>query len=365
MILTVDEYNALEREGKKGLSNRFLEAFQPEFFSNVGFPTRIEDDKEVYKFLDSMHDGRMQWYYEDKNMQYSPTYEEFEIIKEISESIYQVSKDVYGRGVVVKAPMLCSMNLLRRLKYLGANDIPTVFEIGGGTGILGAMIYRLGYRYISTDITQAFYITQNNRWERLYPGCGEECTGDMDGLNEMEGKILHIPYWKLWELRNNDLEADIIVSNHNLAEMNERALRFYLQYAKQLMRNSEYKLFVAQSPGNTRFRKVDYLLSTFDAMGFALLYSERHFAVFALKDKKQIMPVHMGDLMRKESYQNVFPICGNPLDKTAEKIYLAERNMRDEQKVSLKEMEAYFRLLDEHVDSPDEEFIHYCGYSFI
>ena len=72
MILTVDEYNALEREGKKGLSNRFLEAFQPEFFSNVGFPTRIEDDKEVYKFLDSMHDGRMQWYYEDKNMQYSP-----------------------------------------------------------------------------------------------------------------------------------------------------------------------------------------------------------------------------------------------------------------------------------------------------
>lgn len=227
------------------------------------------------------------------------------------------------------------------------------------------MLYRSGYRYISTDITQAFYITQNNLWERLYPGCVEECTGDIDGLNEIEGKIVHIPYWKLWELRNSNLEADIIVSNHNLAEMHERALRFYLQYAKQLMRNSGFKLFVAQSPGSTRFRNVDYLLRTFDTMGFALLYSERQFIVFALKDKKQIMPVHLGDLMRTQSYQNAFPICGNPLDKTVEKIYLAERNVHDEQKVSLKEIEQYFGSLDDHVDTPDEEFIHYCGYSFI
>lgn len=223
-----------------------------------------------------------------------------------------------------------------------------------------------GYKYISTDITQAFYITQNNLWERLDPGCVEECMDKVDGLNEADRKkILHIPYWKLWELRNADLEADIIVSNHNLAEMHERALRFYLQYAKQLMRNSEYKLFIAQSSGSTRFRNVDYLLNTFDAMGFALVYSERHFVVFALKDKKQIMPVHLGDLMRKESYQNAFPVCGNALDKTAEMIYLAERNMRDEPKVPLNEIKEYFSSLDGQVDSPDEEFIHYCGYSFI
>lgn len=131
MFLTVDEYNALEREGKKELSNRFLEAFQPELFLNAGFPTRIEDNNEVYKFLDSMHDGRMQWYYEDKNMQYSPTYEEFELIKELSKDIYHISKDVYGRGVIVKAPMLCSMNILRRIKYLSGKSQPVVFELGG------------------------------------------------------------------------------------------------------------------------------------------------------------------------------------------------------------------------------------------
>lgn len=77
------------------------------------------------------------------------------------------------------------------------------------------------------------------------------------------------------------------------------------------------------------------------------------------------MPVHLGDLMRKESYQNAFPVCGNALDKTAEMIYLAERNMRDEPKVPLNEIKEYFSSLDGQVDSPDEEFIHYCGYSFI
>lgn len=245
----------------------------------------------------------------------------------------------------------------------GVDLRPTIFEIGGGNGILGVMLHDSGYRYISTDITQAFYITQNNLWEGLYPDSVEECTGSVDGLNEIApGKMMHIPYWKLWELRNSDLEADIIVSNHNLAEMHERSLRFYLQYAKQLMRNSKHKLFVAQAPGYTGMRKVDYILRTFDEMGFALLYSEREFIVFALKDKKQIMPVHFGDLMRKESYQDAFPICGNPLDKTASMLYMAEQDVRDEKKVPLQEIEEYFKSLDENVDSPDEEFVHYCGY---
>lgn len=109
----------MEKEGKKQLPNRFLESFQPEVFLNVGFPTRIEDDCEVYKFLDSMHDGRLKEYYEHRNMNCAPTYKEFELIKKLAKNIYSFSKSTYGKGIVVKAPMLCSTHILRKINCLG------------------------------------------------------------------------------------------------------------------------------------------------------------------------------------------------------------------------------------------------------
>ena len=368
MFLSTDDYNTKEKEGKKILSNRFLEAFQPELFEKVGFPTRISGNEEVYKFVDSMHDGRLKRYYGGYNLEFAPTFEEFETLKTTAKDIYQFTKERYHRGIIVKAPLLASINMLRRIKYLGGGKekLPKIFEIGGGNGILGILLHRAGYCYISTDITQAFYLTQNHLWEGLETDCVVECMDSLENLNDIdEHKMMHIPYWKLWELRNNSLEADIMVANHNLCEMHERSLLFYLQYAKQLLRNSEYKLLIAQAPGSVRFRNVDYLLNTFKRMGFELLYSERFFAVFALNNKKQTVPVRLGVLMRKESYQRAFPVCGNRLDKTAAMIYAAEQKIRDEEKVSLREIEEYFHILDGHIDSPDEEFIHYCGYEEI
>ncbi|GFI16221.1 hypothetical protein IMSAGC009_01385 [Lachnospiraceae bacterium] len=116
MILTVEKYNFFEREAKNHLSNRFLEAFQPVTFNEIGFPTRIDKEEEVLRFFDTMHDGRLQWYYKD--FDYAPTHEEFKIIKILAKNIYDLSKKRYGRGIIVKAPMLCSMNVCRRLNCL-------------------------------------------------------------------------------------------------------------------------------------------------------------------------------------------------------------------------------------------------------
>lgn len=370
MFLTVEQYNTYEEEGRQNVPNKFLEAFQSENFETVGFPSRIRNSKEIYKFLDSMHDGRLRFYYEDKNLACAPTYEEFETIKTLSKDIYDFSAETYGRGVVVKAPILAMSKVCRKIKALSElnvceENMPTIFEIGAGNGVLGIMLHRLGYKYISTDVTQAFYLEQNNLWEGLDPDCVMECFDCIDNLKDIDkDKMIHIPYWKLWELRNTNLEADIVVSNDNLLEMTEMALRFYLQYSKQLMRNSEYKLFVAWHPGSALLRQVDYLLPLFDEMGYALLYSERFFVVFALKDKKQILPAHIGDIMAREHYRKAFPVWGNPLDKTAAMIYKANQKAHDEPKVPLAEIEKYFYSLDKNPDTEDEEFIHYCGYEW-
>ena len=92
-----------------------------------------------------------------------PTEEEFQRIKDFGNKIFDYTSESYNNGIVVKAPLLSSANAVRKIKALtNPNNVPTIFEIGGGSGILGAMLYKEGYSYISTDITQAFYITQNN-----------------------------------------------------------------------------------------------------------------------------------------------------------------------------------------------------------
>ncbi|GFI16222.1 hypothetical protein IMSAGC009_01386 [Lachnospiraceae bacterium] len=231
------------------------------------------------------------------------------------------------------------------------------------------MLHNAGYSYISTDITQAFYLTQSYLWEGLFPGCVDECIDSVDDLGRVGAqKMLHIPYWKLWELRNSNLEADIMVSNHALAEMHPRSLRFYLQYGKKLMRNSDYKLFVAQCPGGLIKGNIEYLFDTFNTMGYALLYSENDFIVFSLKDKQGILPADIRGLIKKLSLTpNTydFPQYQNVLDETASGFYSAEQKIKNETKVSLQELMDFFYSLDGNVDSPDEEFVHYCQYDCI
>ena len=139
MFLTAAKYNSSEKEGKRYLPNRFLEAFQPITFDKVGYPSRIENEVEVYRYLDSMYDLRLKEYYKSEECDYAPTEEEFTVMKGVAEKIYQFSKEKYNRGIVVKAPMLNSMNVLRRIKCLtdrNSENFPTIFEMGGGFRVI-------------------------------------------------------------------------------------------------------------------------------------------------------------------------------------------------------------------------------------
>ena len=42
------------------------------------------------------------------------------------------------------------------------------FEIGGGSGMLGHMCHRLGFKYSNFDITQSFYTFNSTIFEAMY-----------------------------------------------------------------------------------------------------------------------------------------------------------------------------------------------------
>lgn len=365
MFLNVEYYNNEESIKKWELPNRFLQAFQPEIFEKIGFPSKINSNKEVFRFIDSMHDGRLDYYYNIEKMQ--PTRLEFEKIKELCKDISGYTCKRYSKNIIVKAPLLTATTAVRIIKALtDANNIPTIFEIGGGSGMVGAMLHKEGYPYISTDITQAFYITQNNLWEGLFPDKVEECFEMPVELKDTD-KIYHIPYWNLWKLRESELEADIIVANHCLAEMHEYSLRFYLAYGKQLLRNSKYKLLIAQAPGTLKFRNMEFLMRTFWVMGYELLYSDSTILVLSLQEKENSMPIDYSEWLSEYKNSNLvyLPEIENLNDDSAALIYKFKKQINKEEKVSLDEIKNYFYSLGKNTDTPDEEFIHYIGYKFI
>ena len=152
MRISVKDYNEAENKGRVGLSNRFIEAFAPDTFERVGYPTRISEDSEVIKYIDSMHDLRLRRYIE--NYKFAMKQPEFDTFKEITKLIYDRSKKEYGRGVLDKSPLLLGIHAMRKIKCIeeavtqgcsqNTKEKPRIFEIGAGSGSLGGCCLKKG-----------------------------------------------------------------------------------------------------------------------------------------------------------------------------------------------------------------------------
>lgn len=404
MELKVETYDNNEAEAKSRISNRFIEAFQPETFQDVGFPGRIKKEIETYRYIDSMHDGRLEMYFKC----FSPTQNEFDIIKDMCLRVNEYSKKRYGKGITVKAPLLSSVNAFRKIEqitgYLGGVK-PAIFEIGPGNGMLGAMLHKAGYPYAATDITQAFYLEQNHLWNGLYPGQVVECVEET--MSDLSSKsICHIPYWKLWQYRNRDMGVDIMMSNHALTEMHENSLRFYLEFGKSIMKSSKIRLFVAQWPGCALKHSWNTVVSAFEDTGYKMVYNKDSYYIFHLvsipkKGKAENLLDADADtpltkarqripVPAKKRYLEVKKIVPVPVktrilgiknafeeqvrkqaiiarrieatkNKLSEHIDSAEEKVTREPKVKYGEMKAFFEGVSDSYDTPDEEFVHYIG----
>ena len=53
----VDEYNQAERAGRATVSNRAIESFSLEVFNTLGYPCRIDDESELWRYHDVMNEG--------------------------------------------------------------------------------------------------------------------------------------------------------------------------------------------------------------------------------------------------------------------------------------------------------------------
>lgn len=225
MPLSIEAYDAAEQEAKCGLSFAEIMAFAPQTFEKLGFPHRVKDERELVRYADWNRDAGNQQYFWPNHFFGGPavetkyTLDEIEVMDRVRDQAVEVTRKM-GRAVRPLCGPFAQLGLFRIIQTLRTNyfgkDAVSVFEVGPGTGYLGAMLINRGDRYSCMDNAQALYLWQ----ERLLSPLGAQC----------------VPWWQF--LRTDPLPADIVVSNTNLGEMTGDALKIVIYRAKQMLQNS-------------------------------------------------------------------------------------------------------------------------------
>ena len=216
--LTPQAYDDAERTARKELSNRIVEAFQPVTFGGFGYPVRVDDIEELWKYVDVMQERRFE--HDFLHLLGGLTEHEFALFKRVNEAVLGLSLGYFGTPMVARGSLLRAINTYRHLRYLTGDERPTILEIGGGSGYLTALLALDGYPVIAHDVTQAFYLYQHLLWSELAPGgVRQEAAGgaSLSRLaNPTPGQVLHLPWWQFYDpaFDGTALSAGLITCNH-------------------------------------------------------------------------------------------------------------------------------------------------------
>ncbi len=295
---SVEDYDRAERDAKSRLSNRAIEASSAVTFEHTGYPTRVDTTAALWRYADVMQDGRAKASFD---LLGGLTKREFTLLRQITMRAARLTAAHTDKRIVPKdAPLRALMSYRQIAAWkTGAK----VFEIGPGSGYLGALLDADGFDYCSTDITQAFHL-----WQGV-----------------LLGKPVQMPWWDWIDIARPDAQVDVIVANHCINEMQIRALQYLIVRAERMLGKSGV-LFV--EGWGAQFRR-----STEQSLG---LFGNRGW---------RVSPRDYYHLLVPPAYD-------------AERAMQASDQPRD---VTWSQIEAMWAELGAAEMTPDDEFMKFCG----
>ncbi|MFN8391624.1 MAG: hypothetical protein U0136_15150 [Bdellovibrionota bacterium] len=291
-LIPIDEYNRSEQAALTSASNRYREAFAPSHFSSFGYPSRVVDENELYNFVDVMQERRFDYYFD--SVLGALTEEEFEKYRFLSSAVAELCKKRFGKPGCGKSAIAHSINVLRHIQFVTNNQSARVFEIGPGCGYLGALLTGSNYRYMSYDVTQAFYLYQNRLLSHLYGSrLVEVATGGLSGkhiehlLSGEAGFLpaIHLPWWEAMRLPQGHIPTvDIVTCNHVLCEMHYMSLSFMAKLCRLMLEGSSGpRLVVFEGWGWHATNRLSTVVGELYRHGFVLAHQDPHISVLALR----------------------------------------------------------------------------------
>lgn len=287
--LSVSSYDQEEALAILSITNRIVEIFQPITFQQYGYPNRIHQEMELFKYIDTMHDHEFESSFAAKLL--GLTEYEFDLIKNIASMVNTFSKTRFSTNVIPQNSLMGSLNTLRHIKYIYGEAKPTIFEVGPGSGYLGAMLIVDRYPYIATEVTQAFYLYQNHLWNYITGDKILELANPDCSLNDLNLSVphepMHIPWWEFSRIKPNTIpNFDVIVCNRVLVEMHMKSLEFLLKIAREVMSgHGKTKVFILDGWGGGAIGSPVYKVTQlFYEYGFGIVHCDPLITVFASRD---------------------------------------------------------------------------------
>lgn len=299
--LTISEYDAREGDARVLASYPAFRAFSPAAFNNVNFPGRVTDERELIRYSDIMHETFSRQEYLGKK-QFSET--EAANILQLSAQIRSVTEKNFGTAV---QPLMClfhPMPILRAVEMVAKKRGRKlkIFEIGPGSGYLGAYLVNQGHAYTAVDITQALYLWQNRLFSHVTQNSSEWVLE-----KGVLAKCNHIPWWQYSQFYQSlPMSADLVICDAALGEMNSFGFHFNIRMASKIVQDSDCGALIFQEVGEQHMRSRAEAEEDIKNVGFSDRSSIGGVSIFSL-------PGRMNDVFAPEA--EALPFLGAPSEK--------------------------------------------------
>ena len=262
----VDQYNQAERAGRATVSNRVIESFSLEVFNATGYPCRIENESELWRYHDVMQEGRFK---DNLRLVGKYTDNEFELITKTAKQILGFSErhlPIRNSGKHALTRSLYQYQLLMKNR---PHDGPLrILEIGPGSGYLGLLLANDGHTYFAMDSAQAFYLYQKKLWSDLY---GSDYFDYSESTSRLDtAKVTHIPWWQFANLSIPIPDVDVVTINHALTEMHPQAVKTIFARLYSAWGDTNKKLVIAESWGYDYFKRKQTMFADIRSSNFAI-----------------------------------------------------------------------------------------------
>ena len=239
-MLDVETYDAAESAAAEPYPNRILQAFYPEMFAAVGYPGRVGSVRQLWRYIDVMHETRTE--FNTEHLLRGLTAEEFELFKRVTRLVDEHTTRQFGFRAHPTAALLRAIHVLRLIKIVTGRARPTVLEVGPGCGYLAMLLIMEGFPYVGTDVVQAFYLYQHQMLSLVTKDLRELVVDNHNILSvdpPEPGTAIHIPWWKWVTLTPEriSLAAGIMTSNHVLCEMHPSSMAYLAVVGRKILSN--------------------------------------------------------------------------------------------------------------------------------
>lgn len=297
-LLTIDRYKQVENAAFLRSSNRIIECVQPSVFQLTGYPSRVAAQGELARFAEVMHENKFEYIFR-VYLGGVLTADEVGMFEKLATHVFTMTKQLYGKAQIPAANLLIALSIYRNLRLLLSPSDSIIFEVGGGCGYLGAMLALNGFRIISMDVTQAFYLYQSHLYRTLLGDNFIELATEKpntltDGsiVDELRFgsnlKIVHLPWWEYYKAEPNfPAIIDAVTCNHCLGEMHPWAFDYMVTISIDALEQSQHPHagFLFQAYGSPVKRTASSVYHGFYSRKYYIAHNDEMFSVFA-KAKK-------------------------------------------------------------------------------